>query len=74
MNCLECRRRLLTTPQARDADLAAHLNDCPTCARLAQQQNQFEQQLGAALCVPVPDNLHDRVRLAASMRRRRPIS
>jgi len=73
MNCLECRRRLLATPQARDAQLATHLHDCPACARLVQQQNQFEKQLGAALCVPVPDNLHDRVRLAASMSRRRPI-
>lgn len=73
MNCLECRHRLLTTPQTRDAELVAHLQKCAACARLAGEQRRFEQQLGAALRVPVPENLHDRVRFAASMRRRRPM-
>ena len=72
MNCMDCRRRLLTTPQSRDPEIAAHLAECPGCARLAREQSGFEHQLAAAMRVPVPENLHNRVRFAASMRRRRP--
>ncbi|GAB3684937.1 DUF3379 family protein [Salinisphaera aquimarina] len=71
MNCLECRRALLTQPRARDTRVAAHLRECAACARLAGEQLQFEQQLDAALRVPVPENLRERVRFAASMRPRR---
>lgn len=72
MNCLDCRRLLLTQPQARTAELASHLQACPACARWAAEQARFEQRLGAALRLPVAENLQNRVRLEASLRPRRP--
>lgn len=71
MNCLDCRRKLLIDPSARDPDLTAHLRECGNCARFATDQSAFEQRLEAALRVPVPENLREQVLFAASMRRRR---
>lgn len=72
MNCLDCRRKLLTEPDVHDPDLRAHLHECSACARFAGEQTAFERRLDAALRVPVPENLRERVIFRASMRRRRP--
>lgn len=73
MNCLDCRRLLLTVPDARDPALHTHLRECPSCARFASEQAAFERRLGDALRVPAPQNLRERVIFDASMfsRRRR---
>lgn len=72
MNCLDCRRQLLTAPDVRDPDLRAHLNECPACARFAGEQAAFERRLEAALRIPAPENLREQVIFRASMLRRRP--
>lgn len=72
MNCLDCRRRLLTAPDTRDPALRTHLRECPACARFAGEQAAFERRLDAALRVPAPENLRERVIFDTSMRRRRP--
>lgn len=72
MNCLDCRRRLLTEPDVRDSYLRAHLGGCSACARFAGEQTAFERRLEAALRVPAPENLREQIIFRASMRRRRP--
>lgn len=71
MNCLDCRRQLLTEPGAHTPALRAHLRECPACDRFAREHAVFERDLEAALRVPTPENLRERVVFAASLSRPR---
>ncbi|MES1944027.1 hypothetical protein PC39_07929 [Salinisphaera sp. PC39] len=71
MNCLDCRRALLTDPRSEDAALHEHLRECPACARYAAEVGAFETRLRTALRVPVPERLPERVIFARSRGRRR---
>ena len=71
MDCLEFRRRLGTEPQSRDPELLAHRRACPACAAAWERAQAFEHELQAALDVPVPAGLVERVLLAQATGERR---
>ena len=64
MDCLEFRRSLTVEPQSRDPALRVHRNECVACAAAWERAQQAEHDLLAALQVPVPAGLAERVLLA----------
>lgn len=65
MNCLEFRRRIGAEPRSRDPGILAHRDSCKDgCAAFWQRAQRFEDDLEAALAVPVPEGLADRILLA----------
>lgn len=68
MNCLHSRRLLLALPRAQSGEHAAHIDDCPACARLAKQLGSFERDIEDAALIPIPDALAHRI----LVRRNRP--
>jgi hypothetical protein len=76
MNCLDFRRRIGAEPRSRDPELLAHRDACKEgCAAFWQRAQRFEDDLEAALTVPVPEGLADRILLAhATGERRRQVS
>lgn len=65
MDCLEFRRRLGSEPHPVDPAARAHLAGCTAgCAEAAAEAQAFEARLTAALNVPVPAALVERVRRA----------
>jgi len=71
MDCLEFRRRLAAEPQSRDPELLAHRDSCAACTAAWERAQVFERELLAALEVPVPAGLADRVLLAQATDERR---
>ena len=59
MNYREFKRRLMVDPYDRDEAFEQLRRDDPECARAAEESDQFERKLRAALSVPVPANLAD---------------
>jgi len=59
MNYHEFKRRLMVDPYDRDAAFEQLRREDPDCARAAEESDQFERKLEAALSVPVPANLAD---------------
>jgi hypothetical protein len=72
MNCLESRRSLLAAPRERGPGLAAHLESCPECSRVAGRLVDLDARISDAALVPVPEALADRVLLGRSRHRRWP--
>jgi hypothetical protein len=71
MNCLEFRRRLLTDPFCRDADLLTHEAECAACAPFAQDVRNKEFRLRSLLQAPAPQpGMAERIRLAAGFEQR----
>jgi len=70
MNCLDYRRRLLAGTGESDA-MRVHRLQCAGCAGEWREQGAFEEALGEALRVPVPDGLAERMAFAHARRRRR---
>ena len=68
MNIEEFRRRLMTEPDRRDADMRAAEHWDPEFAVAAREAETFEAELKAALELPVPDGLIDRLAGKASSR------
>ncbi|MGN6092658.1 MAG: DUF3379 family protein [Luteibacter jiangsuensis] len=72
MNCLDFRRRVGAEPRSRDPELLAHRDACKEgCAAFWQRAQRFEDDLEAALAVPVPEGLADRILLAQATGERR---
>lgn len=72
MNCLEFRRRIGAEPRSTDPQLLAHRDSCREgCAAFWQRAQRFEDGLEAALAVPVPVGLADRILLAQATGERR---
>lgn len=72
MNCLDFRRRIGAEPRSRDPELLAHRDACKEgCAAFWQRAQRFEDHLEAALAVPVPEGLADRILLAQATGERR---
>ena len=61
MNCLEFRREKLADPRRVSPEADTHLNDCAACRGFAAEINDNEAQLAAALAVPVPEGLAERI-------------
>jgi hypothetical protein len=72
MNCLDFRRRIGAEPRSRDPELLAHRDTCKEgCAAFWHRAQRFEDDLEAALAVPVPEGLADRILLAQATGERR---
>jgi hypothetical protein len=72
MNCLEFRRRITAEPRSRDPELLAHRDSCKEgCAAFWQRAQRFDDELEAALAVPVPEGMVDRILLAQATGDRR---
>ena len=63
MDCLEFRHRLAAEPQADAPELRAHRDGCAACAASWESAQQGERELLAALQIPVPAGLVERVLL-----------
>ena len=70
MNCLEFRRWLAIEPGSTLAAFAAHGAECARCAEAWLKAQDFERVLAAALAVPVPAGLEERVLLRQTTSRR----
>jgi hypothetical protein len=63
MNCLEFRKAVLTEPGQRDSAMDMHAAECSGCAAYARSAEAFELQLRAAVEVPEPQGLAQRILL-----------
>lgn len=63
-DCLGIRRRLLAAPRDREADLRAHLSECRSCARFADDLKALDRKVTKATRIPVPEGLNERIMLA----------
>lgn len=63
MNCLEARRELTADPRRVGQEVVKHLDGCPRCAAYRSELLARDDELAAALRVPVPEGLADRVLL-----------
>lgn len=63
MNCLEFRRAIGTDPRALGSDATQHRAQCPRCAEAHERALGFERTLAAAVAMPVPEGLADRILL-----------
>jgi len=71
MDCLEFRRRLGAEPHTHNAELHAHREQCASCSAAWERVQQAESELIAALEIPVPAGLAERVLLAQATGARR---
>lgn len=70
--CLEARRELRGDPRRLSPALERHVAGCPGCAARRVDLLALDARLAAALRVPVPEGLTDRVLLRHGFGRRRP--
>ncbi len=73
MNCLEFRRRLGSEPNGTLAEFVAHREECARCASAQAAADAFEERIRAALRVPAPANLADRILLAQTTESRQAV-
>lgn len=63
MNCLDFRRAIGTDPRALGSEATQHRAQCPRCAEAHERALGFERALAAAVAIPVPEGLADRILL-----------
>lgn len=68
MNCLEFRRTVLVDPRHLDESARAHAAECLACREVLERQRESDDRLFAALQVPPPDGLADRILVARGLR------
>lgn len=61
MNCLEFRREKLADPRRLSREALAHIGECAACRGFAIEVNENEERIAAALAVPVPEGLTERI-------------
>jgi hypothetical protein len=61
MNCLEFRRAVLADPRRPGGEASSHAEQCPACKEFLMHSLEIEEQLAAALRVPVPQGLSARL-------------
>ncbi|HSO07744.1 MAG TPA: DUF3379 family protein [Pelomicrobium sp.] len=71
LNCLDARRALSGDPRQLAPAVAEHVAACPRCADYRAELLAQDERLAAALRVPVPDGLADRVLLRHGLARSR---
>lgn len=67
MDELEIRRRLYADPRDRSEDVQQALTENPDFQAFADDLNQFDSKLAAAMTIPVPTDLADKLILRQSM-------
>jgi Protein of unknown function (DUF3379) len=71
MNCIDFRREALAQPSRLTPVAGNHAAGCDSCGPFLERLRELDNQLYAAMCVPVPDGLADRVLVAQGIRGRR---
>ena len=61
MNCLDFRRLVLVDPRQMNEEARAHAIECAACRETLEKQREADDKLFAALQVPAPDGLADRI-------------
>jgi hypothetical protein len=61
MSCLEIRRRILADPPAARRTATAHLSACAPCCEFAASIERLDAQVAAAVALPAPAHLVDRI-------------
>jgi uncharacterized protein DUF3379 len=61
MNCLDFRRLVLVDPRTLGEEARAHAAECVACRDVLERQRESDDRLFAAMQVPVPDGLADRI-------------
>jgi hypothetical protein len=72
MNCLDFRRDILANPRQLAEAARAHSLECAGCRDFLDRQRDLDAELFAALQVPTPDGLADRILVARGLRPARP--
>jgi hypothetical protein len=67
VNCLDFRRLVLVDPRTLGDEARAHAAECIACREVLERQRESDDRLFAAMQVPVPDGLADRI-LVGSVR------
>lgn len=70
MNCLDFRRAAQAQPHLLDAAAREHADACPSCRAVLDRELRLDDRIHAALAVPAPDGLADRVMIGQGLRRR----
>ena len=71
MNCLQFRRAIELAPNDIGDEERLHLQQCAACSAHARRVAAFDAKLGAAIKVPAPENLGERILLRHAFRARR---
>lgn len=69
MNCLTTRAALLADPTAHTAAMSQHLAQCVSCRTFAATVSLDAKSLRAAIDVPVPQHLEERILLHSQLKR-----
>ena len=70
MNCIDFRRLVLANPRQPGDGERAHAEECAACRQYLERQRELDAELFAALQVPPPDGLADRILVARGPRTR----
>ena len=68
MNCLDFRRLVLVNPRQLDEAARQHAAECIACRDVLERQRESDDRLFAALQVPPPDGLAERILVARGLR------
>lgn len=71
MNCLQFRRAIELAPNDIGDEQRMHLQQCAACSAHARRIAAFDTKLAAAVKVPAPENLSERILLRHAFRARR---
>lgn len=70
MNCMDFRRAILVDPRAASDDAQQHSRGCAACVDFRARAAALDAEIAAALDVPVPAGLEERILQAAHSGRR----
>ena len=68
MNCLDFRRAIFASPRQLDEAARGHALECAACREFLETQREVDAALFAALQVPPPDGLAERILIARGLR------
>ena len=71
MNCIDFRRLVLANPRQPGEAERSHAGECAACRQYLERQRELDADLFAAMQVPPPDGLADRILVARSPGNRR---
>lgn len=71
MNCLQFRRAIELAPNDIGDEERLHLQQCASCSAHARRVAAFDAKLSAAIKIPAPENLSERILLRHAFRTRK---
>jgi len=67
VNCLDFRRLALVDPRRMGEEAKAHALECLACREVLERQRESDDRLFAAIQVPAPDGLAERILVARGL-------